>query len=145
MENFTSIHTGKDLSVSLSIIAIGIIVFFLNKWLGALVAIVGIIVFLLYKSGYKYEGGGVTLRRRTMDLCRGCRPSIMDFLNGKSDNPKIEEGTEGGIIRFEIYYNKEANIAYAQLFDYHDYSYSPLTDMMALNQTQSQILIDKLK
>ena len=51
--NFKRVHTGKDLIISAIVLAAGIGLFFVNKGLGIVLCLCGILMLLLYKAGYK--------------------------------------------------------------------------------------------
>ena len=99
---------------------------------------------LFYKAGYKREGEGVILRKKALDVAHSCRTSLKGFLESKEVEPEIDTRTEGGIIRLEVWYNADAAIAYAQLFDFSNYTYEPATEMAELRGPRAEKLIGKL-
>lgn len=141
--NFKSVHTSKDLVVSLSLIAAGVALFFVNKGLGVVIAIAGLVALLLYKKGYKAEGVECCLQKKDLELCKSCRSSVLDYLNGKDVKPEINEGNEGGSVRLVVYYNKAEGLAFAQLFDYQGYDYQPATEVVEIRRPRVDRLIDK--
>ena len=50
----------------------------------------------------------------------------------------------GGVIRLEVYYNADASLAYAQLFDFSNYTYEPATGIVELRGPKADKLITKL-
>ena len=50
----------------------------------------------------------------------------------------------GGVIRLEIYYNAAASVAYAQLFDFSNYSYEPATGIIEVRGRKADKIIGKL-
>lgn len=142
--NFNKVHTAKDLAISTIILIAGIGLFFVNKGLGITIAVCGLAMFFLYKGGYKKDGQGVLLTRKSEDLCKCCKAPIVDYLNGKDVMPQIKKGDEGGSVRLDVYYNAAAGIAYAQLFDFRNYSYEPETDVVALYSPRADKLISQL-
>lgn len=143
--NFKKIHTGKDLVISGLLIAAGIGLFFLNAGLGITIGICGILSLLLYKSGYKMDGQNLCLEKKSEDLCKSCRASVMDFLSGKDVTPDIRKGNEGGSVRLDVYFNKAARVAYAQLFDFCSYTYEPATEVVELRSIRADKLISLIK
>ena len=83
-------------------------------------------------------------RNGSQDLCKGCRTSIVEFLGGKDTVPYIKKGNEGGSVRLDVYYNQAADIAYAQLYDFCNYTYEPATVVVELNGEMVDKLISKL-
>ena len=142
--NFKKVHTSKDLTISTIVLLAGIGLFFINKGIGICIAICGLFMFLIYKGGYKKDGQGILLTRKSVELCKCCKPSIVEFLNGKDVTPQIKEGCEGGSIRLDVYYNAEAGVAYAQLYDFCNYSFEPETEVIELHSPKADKLISQL-
>ena len=139
-----SVHTGKDLVISAVILAAGIGLCFVNAGLGVVIAVCGLLMLLLYKTGHKREGENVVLRKKAIDVAHHCRESLKGFLDGKDVEPEIDTDENGGIIRLEIYYNADAAVAYAQLFDFSNYTYEPATEIVELRGQRAEKLIAKL-
>ena len=142
--NFKKVHTGKDLVISSIVLLAGIGLFFVNKGLGICIAICGLLMFLIYKGGYKKDGQGVLLTRKSEELCKCCKPSILEYLNGKDVTPQVKEGNDGGCVRLDVYYNAAAGIAYAQLYDFCNYSFEPETEVIELHSPKADKLISQL-
>ena len=142
--NFKKVHTGKDLAISTIVLFAGIGLTFVNKGLGICVAVCGLAMLLLYKGGYKYDGRGAILQKISEDLCKACRPSIADYLNGKDITPQVKKGTEGGSVRLDVFFNASEGIAYAQLFDFRDYAYEAATDVVELHSPKADKLLSQL-
>lgn len=138
------VHTGKDLIISAVILAAGIGLFFVNAGLGVVIAVCGLLMLLLYKTGHKREGENVVLRKKAIDVAHHCRESLKGFLDGKDVEPEIDTNENGGVIRLEIYYNVDAAVAYAQLFDFSNYTYEPATEIVELRGPRAEKLIAKL-
>lgn len=141
---FKKVHTVKDLAISTIVLLAGVGLFFVNKGLGITIAACGLAVFLLYKGGYKKDGQGIVLRKKSEDLCKACKASVFEYLNGKDVTPQIKKGNEGGSVRLDVYYNAAAGIAYAQLFDFRNYAYEPETDIIELHSPKADKLISQL-
>ena len=141
---FKKVHTVKDLAISTIVLLAGVGLFFVNKGLGITIAVCGLAMFLLYKGGYKKDGKGIVFQKKSEDLCKACKPSIVEYLNGKDVSPQIKKGNEGGSVRLDVYYNAAAGIAYAQLFDFLNYSYEPGTDVVELHSPKADKLISQL-
>ncbi|MBQ9192139.1 MAG: hypothetical protein IJ156_00260 [Bacteroidales bacterium] len=58
--------------------------------------------------------------------------------------PEIDTNENGGVVRIEIYYNAGAAVAYAQLFDFSNYTYVPATEIVELRGPRAEKLIAKL-
>ena len=101
-------------------------------------------MFFLCKGGYKKDGNGPVLTKKSEDVCKACRAPLAEFLNGKECNPCVKKGNEGGSARLDVYYNEKEGIAYAQLFDFCNYAYEPLTEMVELTGQKAFKLISQL-
>lgn len=145
MENqFKKVHTAKDLVISALVLAAGIGLYFVNAGLGILLGVCGLLMLLFYKAAYKKVGGDTLLTKKAVDVASSCRGSLLDYLNGKDVDPTIQQPGAGGVVRLEVYYNKEAGVAYAQLFDFSNYTYEPATGLVELHSPKADKLIDKL-
>lgn len=142
--SFKKVHTGKDLAISGIIIAAGIGLYFLNAGLGIFLGVCGLLMLLFYKTAFKVNGEGPLLKKEARDIAHSCRQSIKDYLDGTDVEPEINQPGAGGVVRLEVYYNKEAGVAYAQLFDFSNYTYVKATEMVELHSPKSDKLISKL-
>lgn len=138
------VHTIKDLTISLLILAAGAGLFFVNTGLGILVGAFGLLLLIFYKDGYKKDGTDVVLTKKALDVAHASRPSLIDFLEGKNVEPELDRTAVGGVVRLEIYYNAEASVALVQLFDFLNYMYEPATDLVELRGERARKLIGKL-
>ena len=139
--NFKKVHTGKDLAISSIVLLSGIGLFFVNKGLGFCIAVFGLGMLIFYKGGYRIDGKGTLFTKTSEDICKSCRSSILEFLNGKDVTPVVKKGSEGGSIRLDVYFNRTEGVAYAQLYDFCDYSYEPATEIVGLEGDKAGKLI----
>jgi len=140
-----SVHTVKVLIISFVTLSAGIGLFFVNKGLGAVIFACGLLLLLLFfKSGYKREGESVVLTKKAFDVARHCRESVKGFLDGEDVDPEIDTKTDGSVVRLEIYYNADAAVAYAQLFDFSSYAYEAATEIVELRDGRARALIGML-
>ena len=142
--NFKMVHTGKDLAISTTVLLAGIGLLFLNKGLGICIGICGLLMFVFYKGGYRLDRRGIMLTRKSEDICKDCRTSLMDFLEGRISAPTIRQGHEGGTIRIDVYFNKEERVAYVQLYDFCNYLYEPVTGIIELDGARAETLISMI-
>jgi hypothetical protein len=141
---FKKVHTKKDLIISAIVLAAGIGLYFVHAGLGILLAICGILMLLFFKGGYKREGEDIVLQKKALDVAHSCRDSLKGFLEGKDVEPDVNTSINGGIIRLEVYYNAAAPVAYAQLFDFSNYTYEPATGIVELRGPKADQIITKL-
>lgn len=142
--NIKSVHTVKDLVISAIVLAAGIGLYFVNTGLGVIIGVCGLLLLLFYKTGHKREGEDILLRKKAIDVAHRCRESLKGFLEGKDVEPEINTNENGGVIRLEIYYNADAAVAYAQLFDFSNYTYESATEIVELRGPRAEKLITKL-
>ena len=142
--NFKKVHTGKDLAISILVLLAGVGLYFLNPGLGICIGACGLLMCLFYKKGYKINGRGILLTKESEDICKECRTSIIEFLEGKNPVPVIKQGAEGGSIRLDVYFNKSENVAYAQVYDFCNYDYEPATGIIELDGDRADKLISLL-
>lgn len=138
------VHTAKDFVISAIVLAAGIGLYCVNAGLGITIALCGLLLLIFYKAGHKREGEGIVLRKAALDVSHSCRDSLKGFLDGKDVEPQIDRTAVGGIVRLEVYYNADAAIAYAQLFDFSNYTYEPATELVELRGPRAEKLISKL-
>ena len=141
---FKKVHTAKDLIISTLVIIAGVGLYFVNQGLGGVIGVCGLLLLVFYKAGYKREGEGILLTKKALDVSHSCRDSLKAFLDGKEVEPQIDTTAIGGIIRLEVYYNSDADIAYAQLFDFSNYTYEAATEIVELRGPKAEKLIRKI-
>lgn len=141
---FKKVHTAKDLIISALVIICGVGLYFVNQGLGGVIGVCGLLLLVFYKAGYKREGEGILLTKKALDVSHSCRDSLKAFLDGKEVEPQIDTTAIGGIIGLEVYYNSDADIAYAQLFDFSNYTYEAATEIVELRGPKAEKLIRKI-
>ena len=142
--NFVKVHSNKDIIISIIVIVAGIAIILVNTMLGIFIILCGLLSFLLYKSGYKYDNKGVKLKKKSLELSRTCQQSVLDFLNGQNMQLNLIHGNEGGTFMLEVWFNKEEKIAYAQASVYQELGYRKITEIVKLNASNAQLLIEKI-
>ena len=141
---FKKVHTAKDLVISAIMVAAGIGLYFVNVGLGIFIGVCGLLMIILYKGAYKREGEDILLKKTALDVAHSCKESLKGFLDGKDVEPEVNTSVNGGVIRLEVYHNAGASVAYAQLFDFSNYSYVPATEIVELHGKRADCLISKL-
>ena len=145
MENkFKKVHALKDLIISGLILVAGIGLFFVSKGLGIAVALCSLLSFLLYKSGWRREGDGTPLRKRSIEVSRKCKPALMAFLESGKIVPELVPGNEGGTLLIEVWFTTDESQSYVQLSEYLELGFQKITDVIELDGTQTQNLLAKL-
>lgn len=141
---FKKVHTVTDLLISVLIIAAGAGLYFVNAGLGIVIAVCGLLLLLFYQAGYKRVGENILLRKTALDVAYACRPSLKDFLDGKDVEPELASAENSGVVRLEVWFNRAESVAYAQLFDFSNYTYQEATPLVELRGERAARLIAKL-
>ena len=143
--NFKSVHTPKDIIISTIVILAGVGSYFLNPTLGVTLASCGLLMLCFFKKGYKADGKEQVLTKVAMDMSASYLQPLKDFLGGKSIDLNLGEASKGGPVRLEVYFNQAAELAYAQLYTFSNYTYEPAVGTIELHSKQAEKLISMLK
>ena len=138
------VHTLLDLIISALVLAVGIGVYFVLPGWGVLFAFIGILLFVFYKRSYRREGDSTSLKQKGLDLDFASRDAIISFLEGKSEDIDLISAEEGDHLWFDVYYNADEAIAYAQLYDVAENRFDEATQLVELKGTKAQKLIARL-
>lgn len=149
--NFKRVHTAEDLIVSSFLVVVGVGLFFANKGLGVFFIACGLLSAIFYKKGYvklpqarSDTGRPLCLRRKSLELDKRCRSSVLDFLSGLSDNVELSQTGAGGSVLLEVWYNRKASLAYVQLYDFRDCAYEKASEVVKLEGERASGLISRL-
>ena len=138
------VHTMKDLLFSTIVILVGIGLFFVSKGAGIAVALIGILLLIFFKSGSKFEGSDIILKHKKLEISRKYQQSVLDFLNGKTEELEMQPGNEGGTLLLEVWYNERECVAYAQVHAYQELNFQPITEIIELQKETALKLTEKL-
>lgn|SRR5574344_69694 len=126
-----------DMVISIAVAAAGILLMILKSdtllTIGALIALAGIVLFLLMKSEYTIEGNEGKFHKKMIDLPRNEREAILAFLDGKADT--LPKSDAGGLLIY-IYYKTDKTSGFAQLYEFEQGEYRTDTDLVPLNARQ---------
>ena len=135
------IHTLKDLVISALVLAAGVGVYFVSHGWGVLFCLIGVLLFAYYKGAFRRVGDRTVLREKSSDVDVECRPALIDFLEGRSDEVELRAPGEGDSLWLDVYYNADAAVAYAQLFDVSENKFEPATGIVELHGARANKLI----
>ena len=141
---FKKVHTSMDLIISSLILLAGVGLFFISKSGGIAVMLCGTVLLLVYKSGLKREGDDTLLKKSELELCGHDKAALLSFLDGKNNEVELHYGHEGGTLLLTVWHNDRLPIAYAQLMEYQEQTFLPITEIIKLDNKQTQKLIAKL-
>ena len=140
-KTFVRAHSALDLTVSISLMAVGTILVTIPSSqavniLGFFMMFAGIILIMIYKSGYKNLETGERFLKKEHYFSLNMRTSVMEALD--RNNPKgidYKEEDKGNNLRMDVYSNKKKDIAYIQLFEYVPYRYQPCSKIYEMKDS----------
>ena len=138
------VHTFTDLVIAGLVAAAGVGIYFILPGWGILFCLVGVLLFIFYKGADKRVGDSTILKEKSLDLDPGCRNAIIAFLDGEAAEPELQAAPEGDHLYLEVYYNADAAVAYARLYDVAQNSFEPATKMVELRGPRAEKLISRL-
>ena len=106
--------------------------------LGCTLIAFAVILFLAMKSSYIIEGKEGSFKRKTANYPKTKKEELVSFLEGKSD--KVVPEAPGGLLMY-IYYRRDKSAGFAQINDFDQYMYKPITEMLPLNAGQVKALV----
>lgn len=137
-------HTLTDILLSTAVFAAGVGTYFVLPGWGILFCFVGVLLFAFRKSGIIRTGDGTRLREKSLDLPVSCRDSILSFLEGGTTLPDLVPCEDNEHLYLEVYYNAEAKVAYAKLYDVAPCSFEQATPYIEVRGERAELLIGKL-
>ena len=138
------VHTLLDLVISAVVLAAGVGLYFVLPGWGVLFCLIGILLFAFYKRSYRRIGERTSLKQKDQDLAVENRDNVMAFLEGKSADLSLSPAGEGDHLWLDAYYNADAAVAYAQLYDVADNRFDPATQLVELKGDKALKLIAQL-
>lgn len=138
------VHTLLDLVISAVVLAAGVGLYFVLPGWGVLFCLIGILLFAFYKRSYRRIGERTSLKQKDQDLAVESRDKVMAFLEGKSAELSLSPAGEGDHLWLDAYYNADAAVAYAQLYDVADNRFDPATQLVELKGDKALKLIAQL-
>ena len=131
-KNFIRVRSIKDITISSSLLLIGIILSIVFDSNGAVyggvaLIILSLILLFVLKSGYKDTESGEFYKKRDFSFNKKMKASLLSALASSPEN--INPTDEGEGIRLEIFYSKTSGKAFLQLFEYVPFQYHPCSEV----------------
>ena len=139
--NIKKTRSAKDFIITLLFLAAGVGLLFCSDSmfiLGCTLIAFAVILFLAMKSSYVIEGKEGSFKRKTANYSKAKKEELVSFLEGKSD--KVVSEAHGGLLMY-IYYRRDKSAGFAQINDFDQYMYKPITEMLPLNAGQVKALV----
>ena len=139
--NIKKTRSAKDVLITLIFLAIGIALLFCSDSmfiLGCTLILFAVILFLAMKSSYVIEGKDGKFRRKTANYPKTKKEELVSFLEGKST--KVVPEAPGGLLMY-IYYRCDKSGGFAQINDFDQYEYKPVTELLPLGPEQVKALV----
>lgn len=143
---FIKVRTTKDITIFTSLILIGAILIALPTQMGvtiagATLAIIGIALIPLLKSGYRHRDSSETYRKLEYYFQQTKKSSLTSAISSKPETIELPKEQGSNTLRLDIYFNRSANKAYVQLFEYVPYEYEPCTEIYEYEASRVENLI----
>lgn len=143
---FIKVRTTKDITIFTSLILIGVILIALPTQMGATIAgatlaIIGIVLIPLLKSGYRHRDSTETYRKLEHYFQQTKKSSLTSAISSKPETIELPKEQGSNALRLDIYFSRSANKAYVQLFEYVPYEYEPCTEIYEYEASRVENLI----
>lgn len=143
---FIKVRTTKDITIFTSLILIGVILIALPTQMGATIAgatlaIIGIALIPLLKSGYRDRDSSETYRKLEHYFQQTKKSSLTSAISSKPETIELPKEQGSNALRLDIYFSRSANKAYVQLFEYIPYEYEPCTEIYEYEASRVENLI----
>ncbi len=139
--NIKKVRSAKDIIVSFVFLAAGVALLFCSDSmfiLGCTVIAFAVILFLAMKSSYTIEGKEGKFKRKVSNYPKTKKEELTAFLEGRSEKAVPE--APGGLLMY-VYYRSDKSGGFAQINDFDQYEYRPITDLLPLGAEQVKALV----
>ena len=139
--NIKKTRSVKDIIITLLFLPGGVALLFCSDSmfiLGCTLIVFAAVLFLAMKSSYVIEGKEGSFKRKTANYPKTKKEELVSFLEGKSD--KVVSEAPGGLLMY-VYYRCDKSAGFAQINDFDQYQYKPITEMIPLNAGQVKALV----
>lgn len=139
--NIKKTRSVKDIIITLLFLAAGVALLFCSDSmfiLGCTLIVFAAVLFLAMKSSYVIEGKEGSFRRKTANYPKTKKEEVVSFIEGRST--KVPAEAPGGLLMY-IYYRRDKSAGFAQINDFDQYQYKPITEMIPLNAGQVKALV----
>ena len=143
---FVKVQSNKDIIISVLLIILGSILIAtpvgasLNV-VGGMLFFTGLIMVFVLKSNYKNLDDGMKYAKKELYFVNGVKDTLLAAMKSTPESIEVNAKANGNTLRLDVYYNKAANKAYMQLFEYVPYRYEVCSDMMEYDIAQVEKLI----
>ena len=145
---FYRVRSVKDIVISVTLIIAGIALMSYPSGIG--ITILGMFLFLigslflyLFKSVYKKKGTKEIYHKRELQFRREILQTIQDAVLSDPNQIDMKKEGLGWTVKLNIYFSREADKGYIQLYEYIPYNYEPCTQMMEYRINQIEKLLNK--
>ena len=146
--HFYRVRSVKDIVISVTLIIAGIALMSYPSEIG--ITILGMFLFLigslflyLFKSVYKKEGTKEIYHKRELQFRREILQTIQDAVLSDPNQIDMTKEGLGWTVKLNIYFSREADKGYIQLYEYIPYNYEPCTQMLEYRINQIDKLLNK--
>ena len=133
-KTFVKVRSIKDIAVSAALLISGFILILIPSdasvnIFGFILIMTGIILSLTLKSGYEDMETRQRYFKKEHYFTHAMNAAISKAISCRPESVKLTEEDKGNAVRLDIYYNRRADKAYIQMFEYVPYKYEPRSEM----------------
>lgn len=145
-KTFIRVRSVKDITIFISLIVLGGILIALPigegiNITGFFLIFAGIILAFCLKTGYKDQQTGEKFSRKERYFQQAMHAVLSDAIVSRPESIDLSEEDKGNAIKLDIYFNRETDKAYIQLFEYVPYKYEPCSEIYEYNASRITNLI----
>ena len=133
-KTFIRVRSVTDIVIFVTLIVLGSILIALPtktslNITGFFMIFAGLILSFVLKTGYKDEETGETYCKKEHYFQHEQNLAILAVIASKPESIDLSAEDKGNSMRLDVYFNKSANKAYIQLYEYVPYRYEPCSKM----------------
>ena len=126
-KKITKVRTAKDIVISIALLVLGAACFIFNSTgmmiLGAMIALMGIVLFFLMKSGCRIEGEDGVFKKEEHFFPDARYDVIYSEINAGRMLTDFKDEDKAIIVRLDIYRNTSTGKVFGELYKYIPYDY----------------------
>ena len=126
-KKITKVRTAKDIVISIALLVLGAACFIFNSTgmmiLGAMIALTGIVLFFLMKSGCRIEGEDGVFKKEEHFFPDARYDVIYSEINAGRMLTDFKDEDKAIIVRLDIYRNTSTGKVFGELYKYIPYDY----------------------
>lgn len=144
--NFVKTRSLKDYIISALLIAGGVTLIALPtsaavNITGSLLALTGVILILVMKTGYRNSETKEMFNRKIYYFPASSKSQIINELENAPERIDVEQESTGNGLMLEFYYNAKCPKVFAKAYEYIPYKYEPCSEFIELERSKAEKFI----